>query len=140
MNKKSRGFTLIEILIVVVVIGVLASLILPRMLTAPEKAIVAEANQLVGAMVRSELSNLDTGGTWVDISSTIAASEWTKLGMNTPSIGQKKFDYTCSSSGCKASRSGSGSDTNKWVHFNTTGTWSCGSDYRSMSNGGCALL
>ena len=65
VNKKrsgNRGFTLIEILIVVVVVGILASLILPRMLAAPEKAMILEANQLIGAMIRAQQANIDTGG------------------------------------------------------------------------------
>ena len=52
--KRQKGFTLIEVLIVVVILGVLAALIIPRFLNAPEKAIVAEANQLLGSLIRAQ--------------------------------------------------------------------------------------
>ncbi|HNX68333.1 MAG TPA: prepilin-type N-terminal cleavage/methylation domain-containing protein [Candidatus Omnitrophota bacterium] len=49
-----RGFTLIEVLIVVVIIAVLAGLTLPRMFAQTKKAKLAEAMQICGVIARSE--------------------------------------------------------------------------------------
>lgn len=51
--RRNRGFTLIEVLIVVVIIAVLAALILPRMTAAGKRADAAEAMQMIGVMKRA---------------------------------------------------------------------------------------
>ena len=50
MKKKKKGFTLVEIMIVVVIIAILASLIVPRMADQVEKAKVAEGLQMFGTI------------------------------------------------------------------------------------------
>ncbi len=147
VNKKrsgNRGFTLIEILIVVVVVGILASLILPRMLAAPEKAMILEANQLIGAMIRAQQANIDTGGGFVPINDNTNSSAWARLGMQPPgasvaSGAGAKFNYVCVavSSVCLAYRFGSSGTKN--VQRALDGTWGCGTDYTTMTNGGCTI-
>ncbi|MDR2693814.1 MAG: type II secretion system GspH family protein, partial [Chitinispirillales bacterium] len=44
---KTRGFTLIELMVVIVIIGVLASLAIPRFSEASDKAKVAEAPRIL---------------------------------------------------------------------------------------------
>ena len=150
MNKKrsgNRGFTLIEILIVVVVVGILASLILPRMLAAPEKAMILEANQMLGTIIRAQQTNIDTGGAYAVISDNTNSSAWARLGMQPPgtsvvSGAGAKFDYTCPnplSSLCVATRSGQGGTC--YITLTLNGTWSCTTggcpNWRTMTNGGC---
>ncbi len=53
MQNMKKGFTLVEVLIVVVIIAILASLIVPRMLMQTEKAKAAEALQIAGAIKRA---------------------------------------------------------------------------------------
>lgn len=54
-NKKRKGFTLVEIIIVVIIIGILAALIVPRFSDATNKskrtACLAEHRTLVGEVV-----------------------------------------------------------------------------------------
>lgn len=49
MNKQS-GFTLIEIMVVVVILGVLGALIVPNIISAPDEARVAAAKSDIGAI------------------------------------------------------------------------------------------
>ena len=52
--RKMKGFTLIEIMIVIVILAILATMVLPKMLAAPESAYLAEANAHIGAMARAQ--------------------------------------------------------------------------------------
>lgn len=50
--KNSKGFTLIEILIVIVILGILASLALPKISQSINKAYAGEALQQIGKILR----------------------------------------------------------------------------------------
>ncbi len=59
-----KGFTLVEVLIVVVIIAILASLIVPRMLAQTEKAKAAEAFQMMGVIKRAADRLYDFNGSY----------------------------------------------------------------------------
>lgn len=48
--RKSRGFTLIEVMVVIVILGVLAALIVPRVMGRPDEARVVAAKQDLAAI------------------------------------------------------------------------------------------
>lgn len=50
-NKKQNGFTLVELLIVVVIIGILSGVALPNFLTQRNKAKVGAANGSAAALI-----------------------------------------------------------------------------------------
>jgi len=50
-NAASRGFTLIEILVVVVILGILAMIVVPRVMEEPGRARVVRAKQDVASIV-----------------------------------------------------------------------------------------
>jgi prepilin-type N-terminal cleavage/methylation domain-containing protein len=54
MNKKN-GFTLVELMVVIVIIGVLAAVAIPKMMAATNKAKASEGSQLL-----SSIDNLQT--------------------------------------------------------------------------------
>lgn len=47
LTRESQGFTLIELMIVVVIIGILAAIAIPRFMTASTKSKQAEAKQIL---------------------------------------------------------------------------------------------
>ncbi len=63
LNRKSvKGFTLIEIMVVVVILGILASLIVPKIMSRPEQARIVKAKQDIRAIETAlELYKLDNG-------------------------------------------------------------------------------
>ncbi len=53
--KNRKGFTLLELIIVVIVIGILASIALPRFIRVAERARMAEAKSILDALRSSQM-------------------------------------------------------------------------------------
>ncbi|HNX69644.1 MAG TPA: prepilin-type N-terminal cleavage/methylation domain-containing protein [Candidatus Omnitrophota bacterium] len=90
---RIKGFTLIEVLIVVVIIAVLAALILPRMTASGKRADAAEAMQMMGLLKRSVIRYVDLGGTTLNLQVGCPpdwgndlgnSSDWARLGVKIP--------------------------------------------------------
>lgn len=61
MNNQ-RGFSLIEIMVVVVILGILASIVVPKIISRPDEARVVKAKQDVLAVQNAlDLYKLDNG-------------------------------------------------------------------------------
>ena len=59
-RRKAGGFTLIEIMVVVVILGILAAVVVPRIMDRPDDARIAKARQDVRALQSAlELYRLD---------------------------------------------------------------------------------
>lgn len=58
--RRSGGFTLLEVMVVVVILGILAMLVVPRIISRPDEARVVAARQDVAALVQAlQLYRLD---------------------------------------------------------------------------------
>jgi general secretion pathway protein G len=57
---RSRGFTLIEVMVVIVILGVLAALVVPRIMSRPDEARVVAARQDIASLMQAlKLYKLD---------------------------------------------------------------------------------
>jgi len=59
-QRAARGFTLIEVMVVIVILGVLAALVVPRVMNRPDEARVVAARQDIAAVMQAlKLYRLD---------------------------------------------------------------------------------
>ncbi len=61
-GRRQRGFTLIEIMVVIAILGILAALIVPKIMSCPDEARRVAAHQDIGTIMRAlKLYRLDNG-------------------------------------------------------------------------------
>jgi general secretion pathway protein G len=59
-QKKLRGFTLIEVMVVVAILGILAAIVVPKIMGRPDDARIVAAKQDIGAITQAlKLYRLD---------------------------------------------------------------------------------
>ncbi|MDD5225880.1 MAG: type II secretion system protein [Candidatus Omnitrophica bacterium] len=134
--RRQKGFTLIEILIVVVILAVLASMVLPRFLSQTESAYIAEAQQTLGVLRRAITNQLDLGVTVPAVTGSVTA-DMKILGLQP--ITATNFTYACTASGatCTATRVG---DATKTINLTIAGAFSCGTGYSLIdASKGCKV-
>ncbi|MFA5388245.1 MAG: prepilin-type N-terminal cleavage/methylation domain-containing protein [Candidatus Omnitrophota bacterium] len=86
LNIIKTGFTLTEILIVVIIIGILATLALPMLVKTLEKAKLGEA--------ASNLNLIRTGEKIYFLENSFFTTDIDSLNIENPNTGAKYFDYT----------------------------------------------
>jgi general secretion pathway protein G len=103
--KKHKGFTLVEVLIVIVVIAALATLIIPRFISQIENAIIAEATSMLGTLLKAYQVVIDVGESPLALTDATNSIEMVRLGLK-PLPAAAHFVYSCTAGGtsCTATR------------------------------------
>jgi len=86
-NQNTGGFTLIEVLVVVLIIGILTSVALPQYTKSVEKARAAEGLQIVRQIQDAQLIFYATYNRWA------TQNDWDALDISIPETGIKSNYY-----------------------------------------------
>lgn len=150
-----KGFTLIEILVVVVILAALAAMILPRFISQVDRAEAAEMFQLVGAIRRAMARTYaQIGTTWVSGQDTMANGDegsvdgdWSWIGlkdmgpMKPGSYIQVEPEDDQKSYRLMARVHDTSNEINLTENLSTGATtWTCTGIFKTQANGnGCTL-
>ena len=124
-----KGFTLVELIIVVIIVGILASIGLTQYNKVVEKSRAAEARMILGTLRGAETAAMYENGAYATVAN---------LGVGAPATCATThyFSYSCSSSNgtCTATRCTSGgkpqNGTASWTKTLTiTGVWGGSAGY-----------
>ena len=122
MKKVEKGYTFIEVMIVLIAIGALATMVIPRYFGQTERGVVAEATAMLATIRQAEVA--------YNLENSAYSTSLTSLDMDTPT--STKFTYTVDSAGATtATRSGGGSSfSSTTIILDINGNWSGTHPYR----------
>ncbi len=144
-TRKKRGFTLIEILIVVVILAILAAMILPRMIMQTENGYIAEAQQNLGAIRSAMVTAIDSGiyTAWQDITQAqFTAASGAAAGIGMKALTSTNWLYVCAAAttNCTATRQNGPTAYNSGtVVLSEAGAFSCGTYTLISASKGCRV-
>jgi len=133
MIRTQKGFTLAELLIVIVILGILGGIALPRFYPQQEKARVAEAISMLSAIRQGEMGYHLESGVYLALDKDKADTEWGKIGIDKPPVNQFEYSVNGGTSGTGAATATRVSDdakyNNKTIILNIDGTWAASGDH-----------
>ena len=113
-NLLEKGFTLVELMIVIVIVGILSAVALPNFLNQTKKAAATEAKQQASNIFKQAHAYvLEEGSIGVTATPTVAQACNVYAGTLTTTDQGAKFTYVCSGSQSEFVVTASGIDANQ---------------------------
>ena len=89
-RRSEKGFTLVELMIVVVIIGILASIAIPKFSSLISKTKVTEAKNILGQIINLEKTYYLANSSYVAFAE---AADCTAIGFEQPDVASRRFEY-----------------------------------------------
>lgn len=124
--RRRKGFTLVELLIVVIVLAILAAMVIPRFLSQTENGYLAEAQGVLGGMRSAIITWMDSTGA----TALPAALTNTNLQVDSaiPGFGavvSTNWSYSCATTGTCIAQRLAGARSPAQVQLTLAGAFSC---------------
>ena len=89
-RRSEKGFTLVELMIVVVIIGILASIAIPKFSSLISKTKVTEAKTMLRQIVNLEKTYYLANSVYVEFADGVDANA---IGFTQPDVTTRRFEY-----------------------------------------------
>ena len=90
-KRNEKGFTLVELMIVVVIIGILASIAIPKFSALIGKTKTTEAKQVLGQIIQGEKTYYFTNNAYEDF---VAGADCPEIGFAQPDNARFTYSFT----------------------------------------------
>lgn len=116
-SSKTKGLTLAELLVVMVILGILGSLAMPRLFPQKEKAVVGEAISTLHAIRMGEKSYHADMGKFLALGAVTNDATWNQIGIDNPKSG--RFTYAVDATRGRATATRTGNNVPRRYHGTT---------------------